>query len=94
MSRNDVKDRVDAWFAGRGWTVFPFQRNVWKAALKGESGLLHANTGAGKTFAVWFAALQRAGLASGRNKAGFCGSRRCGRSRPIHNARSKTPPPS
>ena len=38
MSRNEVKDRVDAWFAGRGWTVFPFQRNVWKAALKGESG--------------------------------------------------------
>lgn len=71
MSRNEVKDRVDAWFAGRGWTVFPFQRNVWKAALKGESGLLHANTGAGKTFAVWFAALQRAGLASGRNKAGL-----------------------
>ena len=72
MSRaNDVTKRIDAWFAARGWTVFPFQRAVWKAALRGESGLLHANTGAGKTFAVWFAALQRAGLDKGRAKAGL-----------------------
>ncbi|EGH17997.1 helicase domain-containing protein, partial [Pseudomonas savastanoi pv. glycinea str. race 4] len=25
----------------------------------GESGLLHASTGSGKTYAVWFAALNR-----------------------------------
>lgn len=50
---------VDAWFAARGWKVFPFQRAVWRAAVAGESGLLHANTGAGKTYAVWFAALLR-----------------------------------
>lgn len=66
MSRNPVSARIDAWLSSRGWTAFPFQRAVWKAALKGESGLLHANTGAGKTFAVWFAALQRAGLDTGR----------------------------
>ncbi|MDK6079829.1 ligase-associated DNA damage response DEXH box helicase [Massilia varians] len=71
MSKNPVTERIDAWFAARGWTVFPFQRNVWKAALKGQSGLLHANTGAGKTFAVWFAALQRAGLKTGRHTAGL-----------------------
>ena len=59
---------VKAWFAARGWTVFPFQREVWKAALAGRSGLLHANTGAGKTFAVWFAALQRGALAKGGSK--------------------------
>ncbi|SFC97505.1 ligase-associated DNA damage response DEXH box helicase [Massilia yuzhufengensis] len=69
--KNPVTERIDAWFEARGWKVFPFQRNVWKAALKGESGLLHANTGAGKTFAVWFAALQRAGLKSGRHTAGL-----------------------
>jgi ATP-dependent helicase Lhr and Lhr-like helicase len=51
---------VDAWFRARGWKVFPFQRAVWHAALAGQSGLLHANTGAGKTYAVWFAALLRA----------------------------------
>jgi ATP-dependent Lhr-like helicase len=51
---------VEAWFAARGWTVFPFQREVWQAAQRGESGLLHATTGSGKTLAVWLAALQRA----------------------------------
>ncbi len=60
---------VDAWFAGRGWKVFPFQRAVWKAAVAGQSGLLHANTGSGKTYAVWFAALLRGALVK-RRKAG------------------------
>ncbi|NNG22425.1 ligase-associated DNA damage response DEXH box helicase [Telluria aromaticivorans] len=62
---------VKDWFAARGWKVFPFQRAVWKAALAGQSGLLHANTGAGKTFAVWFAALQRGSLAKGRKASGL-----------------------
>ena len=49
-----------AWFRARAWTIFAFQRAVWKAALDGQSGLLHATTGSGKTYAVWFAALARA----------------------------------
>lgn len=53
---------AEAWFAGRGWTAFPFQREVWAAAAAGCSGLLHATTGAGKTYAVWFAAMQRAAM--------------------------------
>ncbi|WBS01635.1 ligase-associated DNA damage response DEXH box helicase [Pseudoduganella sp. SL102] len=57
---------VDDWFAARGWTVFPFQRAVWEAALAGESGMLHATTGSGKTYAVWFAALLRAMAAASR----------------------------
>jgi ATP-dependent Lhr-like helicase len=48
---------VEGWFAARGWTPFAFQRELWAATARGESGLLHATTGAGKTFAVWFAAL-------------------------------------
>ena len=48
------------WFAVRDWKIFPFQKAVWKAAIQGKSGLLHATTGSGKTYAVWFAALQRA----------------------------------
>jgi ATP-dependent helicase Lhr and Lhr-like helicase len=62
---------VDDWFAARGWTVFPFQRAVWDAALAGESGMLHATTGSGKTYAVWFAALLRAMAAPPRRKAGL-----------------------
>ncbi|MEO7334937.1 MAG: ligase-associated DNA damage response DEXH box helicase [Caldimonas sp.] len=49
----------DAWFAARGWTPFPFQREVWAAMEAGESGLLHATTGSGKTYAVWFGAVAR-----------------------------------
>jgi ATP-dependent Lhr-like helicase len=48
------------WFAGRGWQPFAFQREVWAAMAKGQSGLLHATTGSGKTYAVWFGAIARA----------------------------------
>ncbi|MGJ7523184.1 ligase-associated DNA damage response DEXH box helicase [Variovorax sp. LT1P1] len=47
-----------AWFAGRGWKPFAFQREVWKAIGEGRSGMLHATTGAGKTYAVWLGALK------------------------------------
>ena len=50
----------EAWFASRGWTPFAFQREVWAAMAAGRSGLLHATTGAGKTYAVWFGAIERA----------------------------------
>lgn len=62
---------IDDWFAGRGWKVFPFQRAVWKAALAGQSGLLHANTGAGKTYAVWLAALLRGATATRKKHGGL-----------------------
>ena len=29
------------WMAARGWSPFPFQREVWDAMARGESGLLH-----------------------------------------------------
>ncbi|MBB5607853.1 MULTISPECIES: ligase-associated DNA damage response DEXH box helicase [unclassified Janthinobacterium] len=57
MSKSALLQRIDQWFIDRGWTVFPFQRTVWRAAGKGQSGLLHASTGSGKTNAVWFGAL-------------------------------------
>lgn len=47
------------WFARRGWQPFPFQQEVWQAVSQGESGLLHATTGSGKTYAVWLGAMQR-----------------------------------
>ena len=49
---------VAGWFAERGWKPFTFQKNVWKAMAAGRSGLLHATTGAGKTYAVWLGAVQ------------------------------------
>lgn len=50
---------ISAWFKSRDWSVFAFQKEVWRHALAGRSGLLHATTGAGKTYAVWFAAIAR-----------------------------------
>ncbi|HEX8543992.1 MAG TPA: ligase-associated DNA damage response DEXH box helicase [Pseudomonas sp.] len=50
-------DFAQRWFSARGWKPFPFQKEVWSAVKRGESGLLHASTGSGKTYAVWFAAL-------------------------------------
>ena len=46
------------WLQGQGWQPFAFQRQVWQAMAEGRSGLLHATTGAGKTYAVWLGALQ------------------------------------
>ena len=43
---------IESWFASRGWEPFPFQREAWAAYLAGESGLLHAATGTGKTYAA------------------------------------------
>ncbi len=41
-----------AWFAAQGWSPFPFQEAVWTAFAAGESGLVHAPTGMGKTYAA------------------------------------------
>ncbi|AZF41459.1 ATP-dependent, 3'-5' DNA helicase (strand annealing activity) [Pseudomonas sp. R1-43-08] len=66
-------DFAKQWFATRGWRAFAFQKEVWKAVKDGQSGLLHASTGAGKTYALWFAALNRFAItrlpATGKRKA-------------------------
>ena len=51
---------ADDWFASRGWAPFEFQREVWSAYLAGESGLIHAATGTGKTYAAWWGPLLEA----------------------------------
>lgn len=58
-----------AWLARQGWQAFPFQQAVWQAVAEGASGLLHATTGAGKTYAVWLAALDRYAAAAPRQAA-------------------------
>jgi ATP-dependent Lhr-like helicase len=41
------------WFKKNRWRPFPFQEETWSAYLNGQSGLVHAPTGLGKTYAVW-----------------------------------------
>ncbi|MEM6527652.1 MAG: ligase-associated DNA damage response DEXH box helicase, partial [Chloroflexota bacterium] len=48
---------LEAWFTRQGWTPFPFQHEVWRAYLDGESGLVHSPTGTGKTYSVFPGAL-------------------------------------
>jgi ATP-dependent Lhr-like helicase len=57
-----------AWFEAQGWQAFAFQQQVWRAMLSGRSGLLHATTGSGKTYAVWLGALLRARAQRGANE--------------------------
>ncbi len=50
---SDIDQPLLDWFAQRGWTAAPFQRDVWQRFLRGESGLLHTPTGSGKTLAAF-----------------------------------------
>lgn len=43
---------AEDWLAAQGLKPFAFQRECWRAIANGESGLVHATTGAGKTYAV------------------------------------------
>ena len=59
-SNMSVQDRtaeslraVEAWFDSRGWSAFKFQHEAWAAYTDGRSGLIHASTGLGKTYAAW-----------------------------------------
>ena len=44
---------IEQYFAHRGWQPFAFQVEAWTAYLRGKSGLIHAATGTGKTYAAW-----------------------------------------
>ena len=44
---------LTAWFQHQGWKPLPFQRDLWRRYLRGESGLLHTPTGSGKTLAAF-----------------------------------------
>ena len=48
---------VRAWFERDDRAPFDFQREAWDAYRAGDSGLLHASTGAGKTLAAWLGPL-------------------------------------
>ena len=53
MQLKEAYRKATALFKKRGWKVFKFQRESWKAYASGKSGLVHAPTGTGKTYAVW-----------------------------------------
>lgn len=48
---------IQTWFDCKGWTPFPYQLETWSAYLAGQSGLIHAPTGMGKSYAAWLGPL-------------------------------------
>jgi ATP-dependent Lhr-like helicase len=61
-------DPIRRWFATRGRVPFEFQEAAWARYLRGESGLIHAPTGVGKTLAAWLGPVAEA-LAEPRSTA-------------------------
>ena len=54
---DDRLGRALRWFDTQGRVPFDFQKAVWRAYWNGESGLLNAGTGTGKTLAAWLGPL-------------------------------------
>lgn len=48
---------LQSFFEKRRWKPFPFQEDAWAAYHRGESGLIHAPTGLGKTLAAFLGPL-------------------------------------
>jgi len=48
--------KAEKWFQSNDWKPFQFQINTWQAFLKGDSGLVNAPTGSGKTYSLFIAA--------------------------------------
>ncbi|HWP13070.1 MAG TPA: ligase-associated DNA damage response DEXH box helicase [Ramlibacter sp.] len=57
LAARPLPSHGQSWLAARGWQPFEFQREVWTAIAQGRSGMLHATTGSGKTYAVWLGML-------------------------------------
>lgn len=48
---------IRAWMESQGRQPFVFQEETWQHILAGQSGLVNAPTGCGKTFSVWLGVL-------------------------------------
>lgn len=63
-------ERANAWFASLGREPFPFQYETWAAYAHGESGLILAPTGMGKTLAAALGPMIEALDADGKQSRG------------------------
>jgi len=53
-------ERLTAWFHSHSWLPFAFQQEAWQSYWAGQSGLIHASTGTGKTYAAWLGPVMEA----------------------------------
>jgi len=49
---DDYLKKGKKWFEQQGWTPFPFQVDTWQSVWSGQSGLVNAPTGSGKTYSL------------------------------------------
>ena len=50
-------EKGKSWFRFNHWQLHKFQEQAWTAWFHGESGIINAPTGSGKTYALWIPAL-------------------------------------
>ena len=55
MNHTESIHKGRQWFKTQGWQTFPFQEESWNAYLSGNSGLVNAPTGSGKTYSLFIA---------------------------------------
>src|SRR5438477_9967239 len=48
---------INNWLSSKGLHPFQFQKQTWQHIINGESGLVNAPTGCGKTFSVFLGAI-------------------------------------
>src|SRR5436190_16254142 len=48
---------INSWLSSKGLSPFLFQQQAWEHIINGQSGLVNAPTGCGKTFSVFLGAL-------------------------------------
>lgn len=48
---------IHEWLANKGFQPFQFQEETWQAIIQGNSGLVNAPTGCGKTFSVFLGSI-------------------------------------
>lgn len=48
---------INKWLTGKGFQAFSFQETAWQSIVGGESGLVNAPTGCGKTYSVFLGSL-------------------------------------
>ncbi len=71
IPRNTLPEPFRGWFAARGWTPRPHQLALLSHARRGESVLLVAPTGAGKTLAGFLPTLTELAAAPARKNPGL-----------------------
>jgi len=79
---------ADAWLKSEGRSAFAFQHEAWRAYLTGESGLINAPTGTGKTLAAWLGPVLEALDADPAERARIGRAAALGRRAPVRRGKS------